>query len=713
MKKFFLALAATIALSFPAFADEGMWLLPLLQKMNGKAMTELGCRLTPEQIYSINNSSIKDAIVQFGGGCTGEIISQEGLLVTNHHCGYGSIQRLSSPEHNYLEDGYWAMRREEELPVPGLTVKFLKRMDDVTRIVTKAEEAARKKGGDEAAAKAVSETIKSLTAKAMADNPNCTAQVQPFYNQNVYYLIVYKIFRDVRFVGAPPRSMGKFGGDTDNWMWPRHTCDFSMFRVYAGPDGEPADYAENNVPYRPAQALKVSLRGVEDGDFAMVMGYPGRTQRFQSSSQLKEMLRTQDISIGARTVRQDIMREARMADPVVNLKYANKYANSSNGWKKWIGMKQAFAKLNIIERQEAEEAEFSSWVSAKKQRREKYGNALTNINKGVEDSAPAQEALTLISETLMRIEVLGFANSFSRSLPVIMKKGMSFPEAIAKAAEVLSESTFKDYEEALDRKEAVAMIEFYRDNVKDEDRITLLGQDVREMDVPAFVDKLFNETAFTSAEKVKERIKTEDDLNADPAGRMFSEIVSAFMKYRQHLMDGNKLISEGSKAYTAGLLEWRKGQPSYPDANMTCRLTYGTVKSYSPQDGVLYRHYTTLKGVMEKEDPDNYEFIVPARLKEIYETKDYGEYANAAGELPTCFLTTCDITGGNSGSPVLDADGCLIGLAFDGNWESMSSDVMFEPDLQRCICVDIRYVLLMMDKFGGAGYLLNEMELVK
>ena len=713
MKKFFLALAATIALSFPAFADEGMWLLPLLQKMNGKAMTELGCRLTPEQIYSINNSSIKDAIVQFGGGCTGEIISQEGLLVTNHHCGYGSIQRLSSPEHNYLEDGYWAMRREEELPVPGLTVKFLKRMDDVTRIVTKAEEAARKKGGDEAAAKAVSETIKSLTAKAMADNPNCTAQVQPFYNQNVYYLIVYKIFRDVRFVGAPPRSMGKFGGDTDNWMWPRHTCDFSMFRVYAGPDGEPADYAENNVPYRPAQALKVSLRGVEDGDFAMVMGYPGRTQRFQSSSQLKEMLRTQDISIGARTVRQDIMREARMADPVVNLKYANKYANSSNGWKKWIGMKQAFAKLNIIERQEAEEAEFSSWVGAKKQRREKYGNALTNINKGVEDSAPAQEALTLISETLMRIEVLGFANSFSRSLPVIMKKGMSYPEAIAIASEVLSEPTFKDYEEALDRKEAVAMIEFYRDNVKDEDRITLLGQDVREMDVPAFVDKLFNETAFTSAEKVKERIKTEDDLNADPAGRMFSEIVSAFMKYRQHLMDGNKLISEGSKAYTAGLLEWRKGEPSYPDANMTCRLTYGTVKSYSPQDGVLYRHYTTLKGVMEKEDPDNYEFIVPARLKEIYETKDYGEYANSAGELPTCFLTTCDITGGNSGSPVLDADGCLIGLAFDGNWESMSSDVMFEPDLQRCICVDIRYVLLMMDKFGGAGYLLNEMEIVK
>ena len=331
MKKIVSMALAALLLSVSAYADEGMWLLPLLQKMNGKAMAELGCRLTPEQIYSVNNSSIKDAIVQFGGGCTGEIISDEGLLVTNHHCGYGSIQSLSTPEHNYLEDGFWAMNRSEEMPVPGLTVKFLQRMDDVTKVIEKAVKDATKKMKDpaeieKASEEAAEKAIKELIAKAKVDNPSCTAQVVPFYNNNVFYLIVSKVYRDVRFVGAPPASMGKFGGETDNWMWPRHTCDFSMFRVYAGADNEPADYSPDNKPLRPKQSLKVSLRGLEDGDFAMIMGYPGRTQRFQTSSQLEEMLRTQDISIAARTVRQDLMWEARMADPVVNLQYANKYA---------------------------------------------------------------------------------------------------------------------------------------------------------------------------------------------------------------------------------------------------------------------------------------------------------------------------------------------------------------------------------------------------
>ena len=720
MKKHILiTILAALSLSIPAIADEGMWLLPLLQKMNGKAMAELGCRLTPDQIYSINNGSIKDAVVQFGGGCTGEIISDEGLLVTNHHCGYGSIQRLSTPEHNYLEDGFWAMTRDQEIPVQGLTVKFLKRMDDVTKAFTKAETEARKKGGDEAVEEAFEALEKDLVSKALADNPHCVAQVVPFYNENVYYLIISKVYRDVRFVGAPPASIGKFGGETDNWMWPRHTCDFSMFRVYAGPDNEPAEYSADNVPLRPVQSLKVSLKGLQDGDFAMIMGYPGRTQRFQTAAQLKEMLRTQDISIAARTVRQDLMWEARMADPVVNLQYANKYAGSSNGWKKWIGMKQAFEKLDIIGRQERDEEAFSAWVNAKKSRREKYGNALETIAKGVEEAAPGSEALTLLSESLGRIEVLGFANSIHRSVSSIksfakaQNRDLSDAEAIEQAVSTMADALYKDYNEALDRKEAVALISFYRDNVKDDDRIDLLGQDVRTMDVQAFVDSLFETTAFTSADRIKERIKTEADLANDPAGRIFADIFNSFLKYRQHLNVGQRTISEGSKAYTAGMLEWKKGQPSYPDANSTCRLTYGTVKSYSPKDGVLYKHYTTLKGVMEKEDPDNYEFRVPARLKEIFETKDFGDYANEAGELPTCFLINCDITGGNSGSPVLDADGCLVGLAFDGNWESMSSDVMFEPDLQRCICVDIRYVLLMLDKFGGAGYLLNEMNIVR
>ncbi|MBQ3722614.1 MAG: S46 family peptidase [Bacteroidales bacterium] len=714
MKKIVSMALAALLLSFSAFADEGMWLLPLLQKMNGKAMASLGCRLTPEQIYSVNNSSIKDAIVQFGGGCTGEIISDEGLLVTNHHCGYGSIQSLSTPEHNYLEDGFWAMNRSEEMPVPGLTVKFLQRMDDVTKVIEKTiKDASKKTKDEEEVKKAVAEAVKALEKKAVEDYPHCTARVTPFYDENVYYLIIYKTYRDVRFVGAPPASMGKFGGETDNWMWPRHTCDFSMFRVYAGADNEPADYSPENLPLRPKQSLKISLRGLEDGDFAMIMGYPGRTQRFQTAAQLKEMLRTQDISIAARTVRQDLMWEARMADPVVNLQYANKYAGSANGWKKWIGMKQAFEKLDIIGREEQFEADFMNWVNARKSRQEKYGDALEKIEKSVEESAPSIEALTLLSESIGRIEVLGFANSFLRSIAAIKTDDISYGEAMAKAVEVMGDPLYKDYNEALDRKEAAALIAFYRDNVKDEDRIPLLGQDVREMDIPAFVDALFDSTAFTSAARVKERIKTESDLSNDPAGRMCADMIRGMMKFRQNYMAGQQGLDEGARAFTAGRLEWKKGEPSYPDANSTCRLTYGTVKAYSPQDGVLYKHYTTLKGVMEKEDPDNYEFRVPAKLKEIYAAKDYGQYANAKGELPTCFLINCDITGGNSGSPVMDADGCLVGLAFDGNWESMSSDVMFEPDLQRCICVDIRYVLLLMDKFGGAGYLLDEMNLIK
>ena len=714
MKKIVSMALAALVRSFSAYADEGMWLLPLLQKMNGKAMASLGCRLTPEQIYSVNNSSIKDAIVQFGGGCTGEIISDEGLLVTNHHCGYGSIQSLSTPEHNYLEDGFWAMNRREEMPVPGLTVKFLQRMDDVTKVIEKAiKEASKKTDDPEEIKKAVAEAAKALEKKALENYPHCTARVTPFYDENVFYLIVYKTYRDVRFVGAPPASMGKFGGETDNWMWPRHTCDFSMFRVYAGADNEPADYSPENQPLRPKQSLRVSLRGLEDGDFAMIMGYPGRTQRFQTAAQLKEMLRTQDISIAARTVRQDLMWEARMADPVVNLQYANKYAGSANGLKKWIGMKQAFEKLNIIGREEQFESDFMDWVNARKGRQEKYGDALAKIEKSVEESAPSMEALVLLSETIGRIEVLGFANSFLRSIASIKKDDISYEEAMAKAVEVMARPLYKDYNEALDRKEAVALLTFYRDNVKEEDRIPLLGQDVREIDIPAFVDALFDSTAFTSAVRVKERIKTASDLSNDPAGRLSADMITGMMKFRQNYMAGQRGLDEGAKAFTAGRLEWKKGEPSYPDANSTCRLTYGTVKSYSPQDGVLYKHYTTLKGVMEKEDPDNYEFRVPAKLKEIYAAKDYGQYANAKGELPTCFLINCDITGGNSGSPVLDADGCLVGLAFDGNWESMSSDVMFEPDLQRCICVDIRYVLLLMDKFGGAGYLLDEMNIVR
>ena len=643
MKKILSILALTIGISLTASADEGMWLLPLLQKFNSEAMRNLGCRLTADDIYSINHSSLKDAIVQFGGGCTGEIISGEGLLVTNHHCGYSSIQRLSTPEHNYLEDGYWALNREMELPVPGLSVTFLEGMQDVTAAFKNC------KTDEEIDAKR-----EELIKKAGADNPHCRAVITGFYNENVYYLILYKVYRDVRFVAAPPASMGKFGGETDNWMWPRHTCDFSMFRVYANPENnEPAEYDPANVPLKPVRSLKVSLKGVQTGDYAMVMGYPGRTQRFQTAEQLQNMVDVNRIRIDARTVRQNVMWEEMEKDPAVRLQYANKYAGSANGWKKWQGEELAFANLKIIEREKAKEAEFTKWVDARKKRQEAYGGSIEQIAEAVQGSAHGMEVLTLLTETLANIERLD-------------------PRSAGD----------KDYNPAVDRKIAKALIGHYLARVAPADRIDV-------SDSEEYLDKLYSDTTEASALRDK--------------------IMGKLMAVIPDVRGSQEQIAEGSKRFTAGLLEWEKGKPSYPDANFTMRLTYGSVLPYSPKDGVSYWYYTTTNGLLEKEDPTNYEFRLPARVKELAQAKDFGQYADKDGSLHTCFLTNNDITGGNSGSPVLDADGNLIGLAFDGNWESMSSDVMFEPDLQRCICVDIRYVLWMVDKFGGATNLINEL----
>ena len=643
MKKILSILALTIGISLTASADEGMWLLPLLQKFNSEAMRNLGCRLTADDIYSINHSSLKDAIVQFGGGCTGEIISGEGLLVTNHHCGYSSIQRLSTPEHNYLEDGYWALNREMELPVPGLSVTFLEGMQDVTAAFKNC------KTDEEIDAKR-----EELIKKAGADNPHCRAVITGFYNENVYYLILYKVYRDVRFVAAPPASMGKFGGETDNWMWPRHTCDFSMFRVYANPENnEPAEYDPANVPLKPVRSLKVSLKGVQTGDYAMVMGYPGRTQRFQTAEQLQNMVDVNRIRIDARTVRQNVMWEEMEKDPAVRLQYANKYAGSANGWKKWQGEELAFANLKIIEREKAKEAEFTKWVDARKKRQEAYGGSIEQIAEAVQGSAHGMEVLTLLTETLANIERLD-------------------PRSAGD----------KDYNPAVDRKIAKALIGHYLARVAPADRIDM-------SDSEEYLDKLYSDTTEASALRDK--------------------IMGKLMAVIPDVRGSQEQIAEGSKRFTAGLLEWEKGKPSYPDANFTMRLTYGSVLPYSPKDGVSYWYYTTTNGLLEKEDPTNYEFRLPARVKELAQAKDFGQYADKDGSLHTCFLTNNDITGGNSGSPVLDADGNLIGLAFDGNWESMSSDVMFEPDLQRCICVDIRYVLWMVDKFGGATNLINEL----
>lgn len=694
MKKLIASITAAALLATMAYADEGMWLLPLLEKMNSEAIYKLGGHLSAEDIYSINHSSIKDAVVQFGGGCTGEIISDRGLLVTNHHCGFSTIQKLSSPEHNYLEDGFFAKSGEEEIPAPGLTVTFLQSMTDVTAKMPQKKE--------------------EILEKARKDNPHCTVQIVSFYNDNVFYLIVYKTYRDVRFVGAPPVSSGKFGGETDNWMWPRHTCDFSMFRVYAGADNEPAEYSPENVPFKPRRSLSISLKGYEEGDFAMIMGYPGSTQRFQTAAQLSDMVETNNIRIAARTVRQNVLWEERMADPVVNLQYANKYASSSNAWKKWQGMRESFDKLGIIAREKEKEASFKEWVDSRNSRKKDYGTAIEDINSVVALQSHDKRNAHLLTESIGTIELLSIAGSMAGSLQLIRE---NMPQDARNQVMEVGFQTiiprYKDYSGKVDRKVAAAVLKFYRDNVKPEDALVIPGYDIFTMDIDAYVDELFDRSVYSSEEKVTARNLTVKDYVEDPAAVLYNSFMNKLNQFRDGAkVDSDKLAAAG-KAYTAGQLEWKKGQPSYPDANFTCRLTYGNIMGYEPKDGVIYKHYTTLKGVMEKEDPENYEFRVPARLKEIYETGDYGQYANKDGELVTCFLTNLDITGGNSGSPVMDADGNLIGLAFDGNWEAMSSDVLFEPNLQRCICVDIRYVLLMMDKFGGAGYLLDEMNLVK
>jgi hypothetical protein len=707
MKKLITIITALTLFAGSAFADEGMWLLPLIQKMNGKAMKELGCELTPKQIYDINNTSLKDAIVQFGGGCTGEIISSEGLLVTNHHCGYGNIQKLSTVEHDYLKDGYWAMNRSEELPCEGLTVTFLQYMQDVTPIIKKAEKKAAKAGVE--AYEVTEATIDDIVAEAEKDHPHCNARIQSYYNENVYYLLVYKVYKDVRFVGAPPSSIGKFGADTDNWMWPRHTGDFSMFRVYSDKDGNPAEYSPENVPLKAKNHLKISLKGVQEGDYTMIMGYPGRTTRFQTSPELKHQIEQNDIRIAARTIRQDVLLEDMLADPKVKIQYASKYSSSSNGWKKWQGMKLAFEKLDIIGRAEQEEADFQAWVDANAKRKAEYGTVVEDLAAAVEAGREANNAFTKAFETVYKIELTDFGFRMALWAGNAIQKGADTLAALDMAYERLA-PLYGDYSASTDRKVAKAMIKHYCDIADTE-----FTRAISDYDIDWYVDQIFDNSAFVSAETLKKAIEKKGlkAIGEDPAAILGLGIYAECMGLQELAGQNAQELADARKLYTKGLLEWKDGEPSYPDANSTMRLTYGTVGGYSPKDGIIYKHYTTLDGVMEKEDPDNWEFVVPAKLKELWKNQDFGQYAMADGKMPVAFLSNNDITGGNSGSPIMNSRGELIGLAFDGNWESMSSDVMFEPDLQRCINVDIRYVLFIVDKFGGAGWLVEEMDIVK
>ena len=721
IKSLVLALGLLIALPGVARADEGMWLLSLIGK-NYADMQKAGFKLTPEDIYSINQNCIKDAIVGLGNEgspfwhfCTGEIISDQGLMSTNHHCGYGKLQEHSTVGHDYLRDGFWAYSKDQELPNPGLTASILVRMGDVTDQVKAALSDDMSESERNRAIKEVSDRI----AKKAVDGTIYDAQVKPMFNGNQFFLFIHVIYKDVRLVGAPPSSMGKFGGDTDNWSWPRHTCDFSMFRIYTAPDGNPAEYSDANIPLKPKHYLPVSNRELKDGDFAMVMGFPGTTDRFLTSYGLEETMNiTNKLRYEIRTVKINILREEMAASQETKIKYASKYASCSNYWKYSNEQNKALKALNTMGVKKSIERDYSVWASDKDP---KYAEALPLIKKGYADRAPYMAVRTYLAEGLLSGPelLLQAVRVYSTLEAAENPRNAEHKDQIMEALASNNKEFYKDYNEATEKRVMAAMMQYVYANMDMHymPDVLIAADKKFKGDFTKYVDDMFAKSVFANEETLAKFMQKPDmkKLAKDPvylAGK------SAYDKYVEINAMIPKESAEGLKRgirnFTDGVLQINKNSKLMcPDANSTIRLTYGNVKSYDPRDAVSYDFYTTIKGVIEKEDPNNSEFIVPERLKNLYAAKDFGPYANSKGELVTCFVTNNDITGGNSGSPVMDAEGNLIGLAFDGNSEAMSGDIDFEENLQRCICLDSRYFLWVIDKYAGAKNLIDEMTIVK
>ncbi|MFV0366484.1 MAG: S46 family peptidase [Mangrovibacterium sp.] len=693
-------------------ADEGMWLPALIYKMNIGEMQQMGLKLSAEDIYSVNNSSIKDAIVALDrGSCTGEVISDKGLVLTNHHCGYGEIQAHSTPEHDYLKEGFWAKSYEEELPNPGKTMSFLINVKDVTETVLAT---VKDNMTYDERTKAIAKVSAKLQKEA-TEGTHYEAQVKSMLYDNQYFLFVYEVFKDIRLVGAPPSSIGKFGGDTDNWMWPRHTGDFSMFRIYCAPDGSPAEYSEDNVPYTPKQHLEISLDGYQQGDFAFVMGYPGSTQRYKTSYGIEEAMNIVNMSrINARGPKLDVIHEYQATSTAARIQYASKAARCSNYYKNAIGMNKGLEALGVVAQKQELEKQVMAWINADSSRKAKYGDPVAEIEGTYADNKASYAYAYLVECFLGGPEAFRFSAA-ARSLEKALESGdQAKIDAAVKAVESRMELYFKDYDAATDKKIAAALTQVYRENV-DADFYPSFFADIKDGNIDAYMAKVYAKTVFADKASLTSflaspKFKT---LQKDPVYVVMRSIYAELENIRTAQKETAPKLAEGRRLFTAARLEMESEKKFYPDANSTMRITYGKVGDYKPRDGVNYDYFTTIKGYAEKEIPGDIEFDVPARMKALCEAKDFGNYLDADGTLHTCFITDNDITGGNSGSPVMNAKGQLIGTAFDGNWEAMSGDIAFEHQLQKCINVDIRFVLWTIDKYAGATNLIDEMTLVK
>ena len=710
MKKLWAVLLLLVT-SGQVFADEGMWVLKELNKQNLERMKELGFTPSYEQLYSETDPCVANAVVIFGGGCSGITVSNEGLIFTNHHCGFGSIQQLSSVEHDYLKDGFVSQSKEEELPVPGLTVRYLRETVNVSDRINSQIASIK----EEHLRLAAADSIGQAMADSVGNTEFQAADVVPFYNNNKYFLIVYDVFNDVRMVFAPPSSVGKFGGDTDNWMWPRHTGDFSVFRVYAGADNKPAAYSKDNKPYQPKYVAEVSLQGYQDKDYAMTIGFPGSTDRYLCSWGVQQRIEDSNKPrIEVRGIKQAIWKDAMLKSDEVRIKYASKYAGSSNYWKNSIGMNKGLANLKVIDRKREEEAAFAAWVAQDAKRKEVYGDVLSLLEKGYTSSSEYKKISTYLGEAFLSgAEIVKLA----RMIQSVDVKG-STPEEIDIFLEDNIKSFFKDYDASLDRKVLAAMMKIVKERVPAENLPDIYKKVDKKYkgDYEKYAADVFKKTSILSYDNIASMLKDPKKyakLKKDPAAELSLSVLISLFELQQLTGDSYYDIAKGERLYFAGLKEMHPEKAFASDANFTMRVSYGSIGGYRPYDAAWYDYYTTQKGIFEKENPESDEFWVQPEILNLIRSKDFGQYANKDGELQLCFLSNNDITGGNSGSPVFDKNARLIGLAFDGNWEAMSGDIAFEPDLQRTISVDIRYVLYMIDKWGKCPRLIEELKLVK